>query len=798
MSNGIFAGTDLGTTNSATAAFRGNGPFVIKNNLNEEYTPSAVYETRMHGQTVKYIGRRAKEQLLVDPLNVALEFKLKMGMADWRFKFPSTGREVTAVELSAEILRELANSVKQRLGEEVAAMLVTVPAAFTNPMYEATKKAGELAGVHQVELLEEPVAAAWAFAFEAPDIPEAGHWVVYDLGGGTFDTALVRLEGGVFTVFDHDGDQHLGGKDIDAEIVNRYFLPKLPKSLQEAAVPWGSATWWQLKFAAEKAKIELSTEERSVVRVDFSKHQFDFQYILTQEQLVSVQAPTIKKSIEICRRLLGKNSLSPNQVDRLILVGGPTLSPYVRKRVCEEIGIRVDFTVDPLTAVAKGAAIYAKSRPIDRRTPSAAEVKTNLDYPRMTIDPEPLVTGRLENAKGTKTWAGWHVEFSHLDTAGRADWTSGKIAVNAGGVFEVRLRCLPPDRNANERLRENRFRLAAIDPTGREATNDVDTFPITVGLEPGGVQLPRGIGVVKADGSVLWYFDSGQPLPCEKTIPVSTTCALKRGVQSTEVLDIPVVEEGIDPSKGKYNWLIGTLRVRAEKVFTDIPEGSAVEVTIAVDESRTITVSAYFPNYEVEADPMVAQKIELPKRGELSAELDEIKKTLGILESLRGEDEDIRRTLDEVGGSGLVEEAEKLIPQTSDENPDAGQKAKEHLMRLEKLLEAIAGKANVLHEWHAQKGKCVKNVEGLKGLLNEMEKVGRVSAEQRMQFNHLVKQFEAACERRDVAAAEQLAFGEIPGLEVFKDISFTQHIHEKADGIVFPGKERTSHIKEVG
>jgi molecular chaperone DnaK len=243
-----------------------------------------------------------------------------------------------------------------------------------------------------------------------------------------------------------------------------------------------------------------------------------------------------------------------------------------------------------------------------------------------------------------------------------------------------------PDSNRGERLRENRFRLAVTDPTGREASTDAGSFTITVGMESGGVQLPRGIGVVKQDGTVLWFLDAGQPLPCERTTALKTTKPLAKGSKCETVLEIPVVEEGIDRTRGKYNWLIGTLRVRADRVFTDIPEGSPVEVTVAVDESRTITVSAYFPNHEIESEAMVVQAMALENVNALRSDLHEIESTLASLASLRG---NLGRVLDEIDASGLIQEIEKLLPQVSKKNPDAGQKAREHIMRLQKLLDCI-------------------------------------------------------------------------------------------------------------
>jgi molecular chaperone DnaK len=568
---------------------------------------------------------------------------------------------------------------------------------------------------------------------------------------------------------DHDGDQRLGGQDVDAAIIERYFLPKLPDGLRKKVKPRESTAWWKLKRAAEDAKIRLSGLPRNqpaLAHTDFPEEDgYEFRCSLSHEQLEAAMEPVITKSIAICKRFVAKLGLQPAAVHRVILVGGPTLSPYVRERVGRELGIPVDFRVDPLTAVAKGAAIYATTVPWEESdtAKAEAEVRANLDYPRQTQDSAPTVAGGLKDAAGTKVWTGWHVEVTHLDAGGTADWTSGKVAVNDAGAFVLKVRCDEPDREANEQERENRFRLAVTDPTGREVrTEYVGGFTIKVGMEVGSIRLPHGIGVVEADGSVCWYFDAGRPLPCERTIPTKTTRALKRGVSGAEAVRIPVVEEGVDRSKGKYNWPIGTLEVVAEKVFADIPVRSAVEVTIAVSKERRITVTAFFPTYQVETQTTFTGDIIPPTRETLAKDLEIVRKAIGAMEPLVGDSEDIRRVLAEVREGGILDEVAKLVAESSTANPDAAMKAKELLMRIEKLLDPVVPVINRLTAWRAAWHEFQENVAKCTRALKARGR--NVSPAQRMEFNDLVKQFEDACDRRDLQEATGLAMRAIPSL----------------------------------
>src|SRR4051812_16203954 len=232
----IDFGIDLGTTNSEIALLKGTQVEVIKNNKSQEYTPSVVWIRA--NRTI--VGIQAKERYFSDPENAAAEFKLRMGTKE-EFLFKQSGRRLKPQELSAEILKSLKDNVKQRLGEEVEAAVITVPADFDLPQNEATKEAAQLAGFGQSPLLQGPVAAALTYGFQSKD--DKVFWLVYDFGGGTFDAALIQLKDGQIEVVNHGGDKQLGGKLIDWEIVEQILAPQVVKQHGISDFRRGNPKW---------------------------------------------------------------------------------------------------------------------------------------------------------------------------------------------------------------------------------------------------------------------------------------------------------------------------------------------------------------------------------------------------------------------------------------------------------------------------------------------------------------------------------------------------------------------------
>ena len=364
----IDFGIDLGTTHSAIARFTGTDVDVIRNAEGSEFTPSAVWVDKQ-GKVVG--GRIAKEWHERDPENAFTEFKRHMG-SPVSYTFARSGRQVKPEELSSEVLKMLRADVERRTRESINAAVITVPADFDLPQCEATKRAGELAGFQHLLLLQEPVAAAHAYGFERSE--NKTFWLVYNLGYAGFAAAVIQVRDGLTQVVGHGGDNRLGGKNIDWAIVEQLFIPAL---LREHALPNFSrqdAKWRgaiaKLRIQAEAAKLRLSSEESTEVWIDFLCNEergapIEFGFELQRSELERLAAPFVRRSVNICKEILLSGRLSPAEIAKVILVGGPTHMPFLREQLKDAVdglGIPLEFNVDPRTAVVRGAAVFAGSQ----------------------------------------------------------------------------------------------------------------------------------------------------------------------------------------------------------------------------------------------------------------------------------------------------------------------------------------------------------------------------------------------------------------------------------------------------
>src|SRR5215468_1178883 len=252
----IYVGIDLGTTNSAAAVFDGERVSVVRNAQGATVTPSVV---RLDKQGRMTVGTRARRFIEQDPANTAAEFKRLMGTGK-AIEFPTAGAAKKPEELSAEILKALRQDIADQLGVPVERAVISVPALFELPQSAATSEAARLAGFARVELIQEPVASAIAAGWTADD---EGRWLVYDLGGGTFDASLLETHEGFLRVVGHDGDNFLGGREFDWAIVD-WALAQLDKGLTRRD-PALAGALGKLKLAAEEAKIDLSRVDEATI-----------------------------------------------------------------------------------------------------------------------------------------------------------------------------------------------------------------------------------------------------------------------------------------------------------------------------------------------------------------------------------------------------------------------------------------------------------------------------------------------------------------------------------------------------
>ena len=345
-------GIDLGTTNSCVAVIEGGEPTVIPNAEGGRTTPSVV--AFANGE--RLVGQVAKRQAVINGDRTVLSIKRKMG-TDHKVKID--GKEYTPQEISAMILQKLKADAEAYLGEKVEQAVITVPAYFTDSQRQATKDAGRIAGLEVMRIINEPTAASLAYGLEKGSNSQT--ILVFDLGGGTFDVSVLELGDGVFEVRATSGNNHLGGDDFDDRITD-YLVSEFRKNTG-IDLKGDRQAMQRLKEASEKAKIELSGLVSTNINLPFitadqtgPKH---LDITLTRAKFDELTADLVEKTMEPLRRALQDAELKPEQLDKVLLVGGSTRIPAVQEAVRKYTGKEPYKGINPDECVAIGAAIQA-------------------------------------------------------------------------------------------------------------------------------------------------------------------------------------------------------------------------------------------------------------------------------------------------------------------------------------------------------------------------------------------------------------------------------------------------------
>ena len=683
----IDYGIDLGTSNSAIAVIAGTGTEVIKNNVDADITPSAVYINRTGNL---WVGQNAKSKLADERAedDVFVEFKRRMGTG-FEYAFRASGRHMKPEDLSAEVMKALRSDVAQKKGEQISAAVLTVPAAFELHQCDATKHAAELAGFRTAILLQEPVAAALAYGYQKVDAK--AYWLVFDFGGGTFDAALIRSEDGSMVVANHGGDNFLGGSDIDWAIVEQVLLPRVQKEYGLHDFKRGTASYkydlMRLKAAAETAKIELSRKESTFLEATLRRVSTDtvtFETELTRNDVLRAAEPAVLKAVNIAMRVLAEKGLSASAVEKLIFVGGPTLAPYFRDMVKERMRIPCDLGMDPLTVVARGAAIFASTQRVvsskeAKPVATPGEYSIELIYKPVGSDPEPLVGGRTTAPAGT-TLAGCTLEVVNQ----QSKWRSGKITLKDHGAFQLTVRA--------EKGIENMFRIEFRDTKGTLCPTQPAEFKYTVGVVVEEQPIINNMGIAMADNKVGIHFTKGQGLPAKHTRTYRTSLGLRQG-ETGSVIKIPIVEGNRELAD--RNVLIGTVDITPDKIDRDLPAGSEVEVTLHMDTSRLLTVIAYVPllDEEFPAKIELGGKVRQPDVGVLRQEWNRELARLTDLKSgiEQAHDLDALESVRVLEGSPLVKNLEERFTGEGSDF-DALLKADREILEFKVNLDEIAAR----------------------------------------------------------------------------------------------------------
>ena len=346
-------GIDLGTTNSCVAVYEGGEPIVITNPEGARTTPSVVAFSKTNERMV---GQVAKRQAITNPDRTIMSIKREMG-SDFKVKVDE--KSYTPQEISAMILQKLKADAEAYLGTTVDKAVITVPAYFSDAQRQATKDAGKIAGLEVMRIINEPTAAALAYGMDKDTDQKI---MIFDLGGGTFDVSLLEISDGVFEVLATAGNNRLGGDDFDQRVIN-WIADEFKKENSGIDLRQDKMALQRLKEAAEKAKIELSGMATANINLPFitadasgPKH---FDTTLTRAKFNELTADLVEATMIPTKRALSDAGLSPNQVDRILLVGGSTRIPAVQDAVKSFIGKDPFKGINPDECVAIGAAVQA-------------------------------------------------------------------------------------------------------------------------------------------------------------------------------------------------------------------------------------------------------------------------------------------------------------------------------------------------------------------------------------------------------------------------------------------------------
>jgi molecular chaperone DnaK len=723
----IDFGIDLGTTNSAVSVLKGVVPEVIKNNMDMDITPSAVYIGRQ-GQVL--VGTKAKSSLEVESKqdDVQIEFKRRMG-TDYRYDFKSSGRNLSPAELSAEVLKSLRGDISQRLGEETRMAVITIPAMFEQRQCNATKEAGALAGFTQTALLQEPVAASLAYGFQR-GMDGKSFWLVFDFGGGTFDAAVMKAEDGDLSIVNHGGDNFLGGADIDWAIVEDIVAPRIAKEnnlpdFRRGVLRWRAA-FAKIKRSVEEAKILLSRSETAYLEncafMDAGGSGVDLDgFKLTRGDVSRAAEPLICKACDICLRVLREKALDPSALEKVLLVGGPTLAPYFREIIGARLNVPLDFSIDPLTIVSRGAAVFAGTQRRDTTTrvnhPHGA-FTVALNYSPVGPDEDPRVSGEVTATDAGGTAEGCNIEFINRLT----HWSSGKIPLK-DGRFSLRLLAEAGDRNTFAII------LTAADGSKREVSPS--TLDYTIGTTIKAQIVSNDIAIAKADNTPTILVPKGTEYPFKKTKrDFHTVMGLRKGTD--EILKIPVIE-GSQPY-ADCNVPLGELSIPGRDIPRDLPAGTDVEITLAAKEPGTITGTAYFPDFDKEFHVQLDYALATPQKAELEAQL-------------RREKSRLREIFTGEGGgtfSRLAEAAEKKIAVADD--PVAANQA---------LSAVIALRMQINHAESEKKWPdLVKQAAEVRASLSKKLATQAISGDQLSKGNALISELKEAESGHDAERLE--------------------------------------------
>ncbi len=793
MKNKIDYGIDLGTTNSAIARMENGVPTIIKADSSKDILPSCVRFTPKKTVMVGELAVSAMQNEITRALNTFddekmnsfIEFKRTMGTTH-KYESSNMNQKFSSEELSAEILKTLKSFVQD---ENISSIVITVPAKFLNPQKEATIQAAKLAGFKHIELLQEPVAAATAYGLTAKD--KDSYWLVFDFGGGTFDAAIIKSEEGILTVKDTEGDNWLGGQNLDYEIVDQIIIPYLQENYAINSILSDDKKKQMLREAlkryAEIAKNQISFKDKWAISVelgalpinDDNDEEIEIDIEVVEKDIENVLSPIFQKAINIAKDLLKRNNLKGSDLGTLILVGGPTYSPILRRMLKEQITKNIDTSVDPMTVVAKGAALFASTISVSEEVKEASRDKTKLQldikYEATSVETEEMVSLKILKEKTE----GEILDKIFADVV-REDgaWSSGKKKIDEKAVL---VDVLLQERTSNV------FTVNLYDEHGNKLECQPNQFTILQGI--GGLEgmstLPYHIGIGKwFDEYEKDLFSSVKGLEKNKKLPATgvrndlkTRKEVRPGMAS-DIIEIPIYQgsydtEGTNPI---FNDWVTTVIISGENLPALLPEGSPVEITIKVDRSEQMHFSVYFPFI----DHTEELKIQI-KQTEPPTE-----------EKLKRDIADAKRTAKRVNDAAIFNKLDEYENQLENEKGSADGKMKIlDSLRKELLKLDEADKATLFPKIEQELKDVFFELEDLINKIKQNKDDSELSMNIDALLSDIRKKVDAVIREKNIKEAKEL-IDEISGLDFelrnavtgnAGDLQFLQHFNQNFNSL---------------
>jgi molecular chaperone DnaK len=687
-----FVGIDLGTTNSAICSYDGENVSLYKSPEQHDVTPSAIFIDKRGN---KYVGSRAYNSAARNPDNAATLFKRLMGTST-PVRLPAVNLTLTPEQCSAEILRVLFGYLPEVIRrDENTGTVITVPAAFNQMQKDSTMSAADAAGIGRVALMQEPVAAVMSVMRHRKN---DGVFVVFDLGGGTLDIAVAQSISGRVSLLAHGGIAMCGGRDFDLILFDNVVKPWLRA---EFDLPEDFSTGEQFKalrrmavWAVEKAKIELSQRGQTAISLpetelgvkDMSGAEIYLDIAIERDRFDQLIASKVEQSIEAARETLSKAGLSAHDVERIVFVGGPTHYKPLRDKIALELGIAPSVDVNPMTAVAEGAAIFAES--IDWTSTSRGRkgakgainaggpAELSFTYIARTPDSKAKIVAKLRKP----ATAGSEFQIDSLDTG----WSSGRMPLSDGASVELNL----------AKPGENVFKVFVFDARGGRIPLDQDKIVISrTAASIDAIPASHSVGVearekIGGPFGLAYLVREGEQLPKKGKKVFRTEGSLKAG--SAGAINFKLWEgDIIDPIKD--NRFIGMFQIKGSD-FDDgvIAAGAELMCTYEVRDSGNIILEVsvpsigglfharnYYSRQEGQIDYTKASRLIMDQSEEVHSRLaemaakvddtrlDRAREKLEAVESLKdnqGDPETAKQAMDD------VQEAKRLLAATRKEH----------------------------------------------------------------------------------------------------------------------------------